>query len=778
MAEATPNSKPRKQSKRHVDFVARASSPLRASSSNNAPRTPTHERRSRTESPTKRDVIPSPHHTNPSADFILPSSSHRRAPRRSTTPLFPYEPPAERFTPPREVVCESPTRPRTNGRKSVNRRLTITVKKEPPVIDLSRPLPPPSPTDDPLLLSGPPRRRKARVRAPQRVASPDPFDYTFDVSAHGSVRSLSGSAHSHSRDTPPLSSSPPRDYDVPFPELMMQPPTAHAELSLDFSDADDSAPAFGFNVLDAANDTWSDDDVQDEHGLAEEGFGEGEYTGRYREVMVPIMADPPSSCTRMRMDAWGRPKSPHPRLAVLREGLVEEEEEEGEGGMVRLEEEEDCDRGEMPEEEQVLEGDGEKGNVAALAEQDDGGGEGPLDESVLPDENGETEDVEERVAITLGVEDSVEARYVPEQEEATAGDASSSGLFRCEDSLTPPSLSEEEHADFAETSNSSGEPGLVAYEECVTPSYVDSRTPSSSPVELRAAPAYYDYDVLMDDSSDQDTLTEPDLEDNFARLHSEEQDIAPLKLASTSTTEPFRAQTDQEDDSYATSCPTPVHVQELGSSLEDEEDLWDEATVDRELSVVPSAGSDDEDEIEGMPSFNLPGPDPMSLHLDVEHGYDDLSDSSDESEPLDAGVIKITSDDPLAAARAAAILRLVRASLPHYRSPDVKWSFCSTTTTASHTFPRRSVGAPFSMPPPSCAMRAGGHRSPRGSAKRPRPRRTNRGGILWVACSATRSSSQEAPRSRSPSCWTRHNGRSILWIRARLWTRHGRPLRL
>ena len=191
-------------------------------------------------------------------------------------------------------------------------------------------------------------------------------------------------------------------------------------------------------------------------------------------------------------------------------------------------------------------------------------------------------------------------------------------------------------------------------------------------------------------------------------------------------------------------------VQELTSSLEEDEDLWDEATVDRELSLAPGDDSEDEDEVRRtppMPSFELPSVDPASTsapvpeaQLEVEEDRDDSADSGDESEPLDDGVIKITSDDPLAAARAAAILRLVRPSqsplllsrlshmltLPH-----------STTTTASRTSPRRrrGAGAPPSTPPPRCATPAAGHRSPRGSARPPRRHRMARGGRHWAACS-------------------------------------------
>lgn len=103
-------------------------------------------------------------------------SSTKRKPyaRRSSTPDVRYEPPTEQFTPPRDVVLQIPSstgssRPRntkpspsTTVKSSIDRKV-VKVKVERltspfplPPLDLSKPVPPPSPTDDPLLLVGPP----------------------------------------------------------------------------------------------------------------------------------------------------------------------------------------------------------------------------------------------------------------------------------------------------------------------------------------------------------------------------------------------------------------------------------------------------------------------------------------------------------------------------------------------------------------------------------------------------------------------------------------------
>ena len=47
----------------------------------------------------------------------------------------------------------------------------------------------------------------------------------------------------------------------------------------------------------------------------------GEYTGRFKVLTVPTKADPPSSCTRERQDAWGNPSSPFPGSGGRRRSL-------------------------------------------------------------------------------------------------------------------------------------------------------------------------------------------------------------------------------------------------------------------------------------------------------------------------------------------------------------------------------------------------------------------------------------------------------------------------
>lgn len=174
------------------------------------------------------------------------------------------------------------------------------VKKEMPDVDLSTPMPPPSPGDDPILLSGRPRARNARkgrmvessptrggwgVGRSVRNSSEDPvpavvedddMDETMqlDLDDHGAMEGiLAGSI-------PPTSDSAFEDAALPLFDLHAAP--------------DDGG--------------WSDSDDEDVNpawGMGTEG--EGEYTGRFRMMKVPTKADPPTSGTRGRMDEWGRP---------------------------------------------------------------------------------------------------------------------------------------------------------------------------------------------------------------------------------------------------------------------------------------------------------------------------------------------------------------------------------------------------------------------------------------------------------------------------------------
>ena len=199
-----------------------------------------------------------------------------RSSRRSATSIPPYEPPSDVFMSPREVFLtpmlnKSSKRKTTtlaSGSKSTKSKkktslLTIVtgVKQEPPDIDLSLPMPPPSPTDDPLLLLGPPEPE-------------------FD----------------------PKPTTPGRR------EMSVQ---AQMEPEVD---------VFGLWDRDFPSSSLESPSPMDHEG-------EGEYTGRWKMMLVRTKQDPPSSATRGRMEEWGRPISPFPKKMLA---FLEEEEEEEE----------------------------------------------------------------------------------------------------------------------------------------------------------------------------------------------------------------------------------------------------------------------------------------------------------------------------------------------------------------------------------------------------------------------------------------------------------------
>ncbi|KZS97044.1 hypothetical protein SISNIDRAFT_449764 [Sistotremastrum niveocremeum HHB9708] len=134
---------------------------------------------------------PSP--AQPSQASVKPQRRKSKSPRisysppaspsvavRARTPVrVPYEPPAEQFTPPRIVYSPAPgklttarrataKKPNSKARsatpqplKLVERRITGSLP--PPEIDLTLPLPPASPGEDPLLLKGPAVKRRSQL---------------------------------------------------------------------------------------------------------------------------------------------------------------------------------------------------------------------------------------------------------------------------------------------------------------------------------------------------------------------------------------------------------------------------------------------------------------------------------------------------------------------------------------------------------------------------------------------------------------------------------------
>ncbi|KAK1215472.1 hypothetical protein PQX77_021906 [Marasmius sp. AFHP31] len=327
--QATPNPKPRKQSKQAQSIV----------------------------SPTKSryHLVESPHASNPNADFVPPSrlrgrlsdeseASTSRRGRRSATPIVipPYEPPKEVFTPPREItLTPSPSKPKRTSRKSV--RKTLGIKLEPPSdMDaiLKEPMPPASPTDDPLLLSDSMEPEERPVSLPQMdIVTTTPRRPTRRAELEGSLPPSSPPSpyspvhEQHNQDNDlPISSSPVDGVDYFFPQ---DPPNVSELQDMSTSDDDDDVdmdisladakgpiPSFVFpprGKVHAAINEWNDEESDEELAAVhlrsrgeEVGDGEGEFTGKWRMWKVKTKCDPPSSATKSRMDSWGRPISPYP----------------------------------------------------------------------------------------------------------------------------------------------------------------------------------------------------------------------------------------------------------------------------------------------------------------------------------------------------------------------------------------------------------------------------------------------------------------------------------
>ncbi|KAJ6454640.1 hypothetical protein C8R45DRAFT_1189232 [Mycena sanguinolenta] len=175
--EATPNPKPRKAHRRRTSTL---------------------------ESPSRPSFAHAHAHANPNADYVPPvtlTAPHGHG-RRSAS-VTPYEPPPDVFTPPREVLLALPplsTRKAAPKQKTKEKERTATprartqtplrvvvhsVKKEPPPsIDRTRPMTPPSPTDDPLLLL--PSLSPVKATHIRKRSVPVP---TFDEEDEDGVRS-------------------------------------------------------------------------------------------------------------------------------------------------------------------------------------------------------------------------------------------------------------------------------------------------------------------------------------------------------------------------------------------------------------------------------------------------------------------------------------------------------------------------------------------------------------------------------------------------------------
>ncbi|EIW77188.1 hypothetical protein CONPUDRAFT_168178 [Coniophora puteana RWD-64-598 SS2] len=175
---------------------------------------------------------------------------------------------------------------------------------------------PPSPGEDPMLLSSKPKRKKRRERA---TPTPSPRHTSSSLPAY--------------HESPPSPTPTPTPSVAPSDAIPLS--AAPYPSTSSYTNSSPLPPAFAIPSPDAvdADAGWSDDQVDDHatprgynhthadvdadvnrDATAADGEGTGEYTGRYTTVRVPLSAEPPSpaSAGKERVDEWGRPPSPFP----------------------------------------------------------------------------------------------------------------------------------------------------------------------------------------------------------------------------------------------------------------------------------------------------------------------------------------------------------------------------------------------------------------------------------------------------------------------------------
>ncbi|KAG6379751.1 hypothetical protein JVT61DRAFT_10287 [Boletus reticuloceps] len=222
------------------------------------------------------------------------NNGRRRQPFRPLQSSCSPSQPTLKSTPPCEVILTPRATPKPLKRKASSRlkRLAAKVKCEPPEIDFSK-VRPPSPSDDPLLLSGTRSTRSPPLRARFTPAfSSSPPNSTSTGPPVSFAARLSGARISSSATT----GSPDTLHALPI----FNAPRAFEETSSAWSDSDDD----GFNLT-------------------------GEYTGKFKILKVPTKADSP---TNEHMESWGRPVSPFPFSAIMERSLPLSEAAEDDGG--------------------------------------------------------------------------------------------------------------------------------------------------------------------------------------------------------------------------------------------------------------------------------------------------------------------------------------------------------------------------------------------------------------------------------------------------------------
>lgn len=198
----------------------------------------------------------------------------------------------------------------------------LTSPFPPPALDLSKPAPPPSPTDDPLLLVGPPKVVRCSA-TPSAFANKSLVDVSLGVEdvvqgrPHASVCVSPTTPHHMEQSL--WNFGPAMMDDTSLMRIAFDGPSPFdATFDSDSDTCDDVDHGRAHHRPEVAPDPFDPNKSTGSHIFhsddedAKSGEDEGEYTGRFRFYNVPVEKDPPSSATRARRVSWGRPISPFP----------------------------------------------------------------------------------------------------------------------------------------------------------------------------------------------------------------------------------------------------------------------------------------------------------------------------------------------------------------------------------------------------------------------------------------------------------------------------------
>ena len=388
-------------------------------------------------------------------------------------------------------------------------------------------------------------------------------------------------------------------------------PEGSTDFSMELDPADADVPPvqlFDLNPPDEAG-GWSDSDDDREVATGENEDkmeGRGEYTGKWRMMKVRTKADPPSSATRGRMEQWGRPISPFPKIKRLNwlGGVVEEEQpslaaEEAPPEQPEEEEPEFHPEAEQTSLEQEEEEHQEEEEVRRM--------------SVEPDIRDES--LEEPQNVSLDVDSSFEKPHAH--------------LERIEDETPDNSLSQEEGSSIE-----SQERSIELYQEVDEEEDEEER-------EVRQM------------SVEHDPEEEENQNDSAAASTSQEQaqETLPSVSSSLEGAPPL---------CHASPADVPQRILGVDSSIPFP------SLAPSEASLTTHQPQLDENLVEALRDDDTfmhdvePSPEQQVACSDDEESEDDSSDGEA------VGVVKISSTDPRAAARAAAILKQVCSELVQF----------------------------------------------------------------------------------------------------------------